>query len=218
MKKKIPINDSNEEKEEKEKIKNEEDSVSVDLSDEALEALKQEEDASKIEVPEEEAEEELDPLEAEKLKSAEYYDSLLRLKAEFENYKKRMEKEKIRFSTYAKESVLLKFLTTLDNLERSLNVEGSDKQTLQKIVEGVSLIHKELSDRLKEEGVERIETVGKKFDPYFQEALTVINSHDHENDTVIEEVTPGYTFNGNVLRPAKVVVAKNDNKKKIIEI
>ena len=223
MIKKIPINDSKEEKgKEEKKVKiPKENSVSVDLSPEAIKASKKEEIPSEDnggEVSIGKEEEELDPLEAEKKKAAEYYDSLLRLKAEFENYKKRMEKERIRFSTYAKESVLLKFLPTLDNLERSLSVTGKDKETLKKIVEGVSLIYKELRDRLKEDGVERMEVVGKKFDPYSQEALTAINSPDHENDTVIEEITPGYTISGNVLRPAKVVVAKNDPDKKIIEV
>jgi len=221
----IPLKDREEEKEE-EKINDIEDSVSVEISPEAIKASKkgshpEGEDVEKEESAEKEdalEKEELDPREAERKKAAEYYDSLLRLKAEFENYKKRMEKERMRFAAFAKESVLLKYLPTLDNLERSLSVEGKDKkETLKKIVEGVELIYKELRDRLKEDGVERMEVIGKKFDPYCQEALTVINSPDHENDTVIEEITPGYTLNGNVLRPAKVVVAKNDSDKKIIE-
>ncbi|MBU1627821.1 nucleotide exchange factor GrpE [bacterium] len=222
MSKNIPINDANKDKENKEEINNigEEDSISVDLSPEAIEALKKEaaipEEETVSEENEASKEEKADPLEVEKKKAAEYYDSLLRLKAEFENYKKRMEKERIRFSVYAKESILLKFLPTLDNLERSLKVEGEDKHILKKIVEGIELIYNELKARLKEEGVERMETIGKKFDPYTHEALTVLPSPKHENDTIIEEITPGYTLNGNVIRPAKVIVAKNDTEKKII--
>lgn len=198
--------------------------IKVELSSEGIKAAKEDEinvkagsdeDAGEkdVESPAEGAKEDnlSVQLEEEKKKSSELYENMLRLKAEFENYKKRMERERVKYAAYAKESVLLRFLPTLDNLERSLAYEGDNLDTLKSIVEGVSIICKDLKEKLKEDGIERMDVVGKKFSPFFHEAISVVKTDEYDNETIINEVTPGYTINGNVLRPAKVIVAKNEH-------
>ncbi len=132
-----------------------------------------------------------------------YRDKIQRIQADFENYKKRSEKERLEFVKYANEGLILKVLEAYEDLERALEVE-EDKN----LREGVELIYKKMTKILEEEGVEEIETEHQKFDPYKHEALMTENNEDYENNEIIQDLQKGYTLNSKVIRYSKVKVCK----------
>ena len=138
-------------------------------------------------------------------------DSFLREKAELENFKKRLTKEKDDFVQFANERLLQELIQIEDNLERALEVPNA---TLESLKEGVEMIQKQFSTFLKNQKVEPIEAIGKAFDPTLHEVLNQQESEEHEENTVVEEYSKGYTLNGRILRPAKVVISKKPAEKK----
>ncbi|MCD6093391.1 MAG: nucleotide exchange factor GrpE [Candidatus Omnitrophica bacterium] len=139
-------------------------------------------------------------------KLAECTDSLLRLRAEFENSRKRLEREKAEFVKYANYELIRELLVVLDNFEHALkSLGGHDK----KVVEGIEIIYNQFRNILEKEGLERIKTKGEKFDPRIHHAVMQEESSEHSEDTVIEEIQPGYRFRGKLIRAAMVKVAKN---------
>nr|MBF0221135.1 nucleotide exchange factor GrpE [Desulfobulbaceae bacterium] len=142
-----------------------------------------------------------------KADNTECQDKLLRLAAEFENYKKRMIRDKQTALKYAEENILKDLLPVLDNLERAMNQEGatSDVNTL---LEGVDLTLKGLLATIKKYGLEPIESVGKPFDPNLHEALVMEASDEVPAQCVLREFEKGYYFKERLLRAAKVVVSK----------
>jgi molecular chaperone GrpE len=137
-----------------------------------------------------------------------YYDKYLRAAAEFENAKKRMERERADLLRYANEGFLLEFLPILDNLETAERhiKEAKDFKAVQ---EGVDMIQAQIQKFLKEIGIERIKTVGEKFDPHLHEPMETVESQDDNQDgLVVAELKPGYKFNGRLLRPAAVRIGK----------
>jgi len=151
----------------------------------------------------------------EKAKEAErLYDRLLRLQAEFENYKKRVAREREEFIKFANESLLLEMLPVLDNLERALHLAHSGIGP-ESLLEGVELTLRLFHATLERAGVKTIECVGQTFDPHFHEALLTVPPEagtDHDEDVVVEEIRRGYVLEGRVLRPAQVKVAKGSRK------
>ena len=138
-------------------------------------------------------------------------DTFLREKAELENFKKRLTKEKDDFVQFANERLLQELIQIEDNLERALEVPNA---TLESLKEGVEMIQKQFSTFLKNQKVEPIEAIGKDFDPTLHEVLNQQESEEHEENTVIDEYSKGYTLNGRILRPAKVVISKKPAEKK----
>ena len=138
-------------------------------------------------------------------------DTFLREKAELENFKKRLTKEKDDFVQFANERLLQELIQIEDNLERALEVPNA---TLESLKEGVEMIQKQFSTFLKNQKVEPIKAIGKAFDPTLHEVLNQQESEEHEENTVIEEYSKGYTLNGRILRPAKVVISKKPAEKK----
>lgn len=136
-------------------------------------------------------------------KMAELTDDIKRVQAEFENFKKRCDKENAQFRDYAKSDVVKKFLVVLDSFEMALMNTEDHKE----FVKGVELIYSQLYTLLKEEGLEHIPAEGKKFDPYLHEVMLSEES-DEEEDTIIDELQKGYKLKGRVLRHSKVKVAK----------
>ncbi len=134
---------------------------------------------------------------------SQYKDKMQRMQADFENYKKRSEKEKREFVKYANEGLILKVLEAYEDLERALEVK-EDKN----LREGVELIYKKMTKILEDEGVEAIETEHQKFDPYKHEALMTENNEDYENNEIIQDLQKGYTLNSKVIRYSKVKVCK----------
>lgn len=152
-------------------------------------------------------------LEKQKKLASEYLNDLQRLQAEFENYKKRVCREKEDFIKYANEQLILKILDVIDNFERAIKF-SEDKHKTRDLVGGMKLIQKQLQDILSDVGVEPIEAIGKCFDPHKHEALMQVNSNDHPEDTVIEEVQKGYSLGDKVIRPSRV---KTSKKKEVIQ-
>ncbi len=133
----------------------------------------------------------------------EYVKDLQRVQAEFENYVKRVNKEKEQIMHYTKESMVLKFLEVLDNFERALSIEDANIEQLKK---GIDLIHKQFQKTIFDEGVKSFDSLDEPFDPEKHEAM-MFEEHDTENK-VIEEFQKGYLYHDRILRPAKVKVSK----------
>ena len=148
--------------------------------------------------------------EALKAKCAEaeaYQDKYLRAHAEFENAKKRLEKEKIDFVKYANEGFLYEFLPIVDNLEIA-EKHIKEAKDFKAVREGVDMIQVQIQEFLKNAGIERMKTVGEKFDPHLHEAVETEESKDKEDGLIVAELKPGYKFNGKLLRPASVKIVK----------
>ncbi len=142
----------------------------------------------------------------EQLKHAQ--DQSLRALAEYENTKKRLQREKEEFAKYAAETVIRERLPILDGLAQALVAvdKGSDPEAITK---GVHLIYRQLLGVLEKEGVKRIATIGERFDPHLHEAVAHVPADAHQAEgTIVEEVHVGYTMHGKVIRPAMVKVAQ----------
>lgn len=149
--------------------------------------------------------------EALKSKSAErddFCDKYVRAAADFENARKRLEKDKGEFLKFANETLLLEFLPILDNLEIA-EKHIKEAKDFEAVRQGVDMIQSQIQKFLKDIGVERVKTVGEKFDPNIHEAIEVEDSKDDAGDgMVIAELKAGYRLNGRLLRPASVKIAK----------
>ena len=144
-------------------------------------------------------------------KSEECLDRLLRLQADFDNYKKRLEKEKAEFVKFANEGLIAEILKILDDFERAVEA-GKTRHDFDILYKGVEMINKDLKDFLKEEGIREIEAIGKPFNPHEHEAIMQEETDAYPEGHVIEELQKGYTFNGRIIRPAKVKVTKKPGK------
>lgn len=139
--------------------------------------------------------------------AAELRERLLRLQAEFENYKKRQSRERGEQRRNVQIGILKEFLPSLDNLERA--VEHGDVSDPGKIVEGVQLVLKQLKENFTQFGVTRMESRGEMFDPHVHEAMSRVDTDgDPPDGTVVEVYQEGYLLDGRVVRPAMVGVAK----------
>jgi molecular chaperone GrpE len=142
--------------------------------------------------------------------SAEWQERFLRKAAEFENFRKRTDKEKADSAIRVKSSLLQEFLPIVDAFERALESMDQGKGVLNELDqyhEGVELLYKQLLDTLGRVGVVPIESEGQPFDPHLHEALSRKENPDYEEDTVIQELRRGYLFKDRLLRPAQVIVA-----------
>ena len=151
----------------------------------------------------------IDTLAAEK---AALYDQLLRRQAEFENYRRRLDRERSETHQKARADLLLELLPVLDNFERalaSLQTSGADAAGLR---HGVELIHRQFRDALTKFGLQPVEALGQTFDPHLHEAVTIEATDEHKENTVIEEFERGYKLGDRLLRPAKVKVASSPDR------
>jgi len=130
-----------------------------------------------------------------------------RLTADFENYKKRTEKERTSLRTGAREELIKKFLEVSDNLDRALAASEKTSDPTS-VASGVALIADQMHAILSEEGVDAICAEGENFDPALHEAVTVEHSDHHPEGTVIEELQRGYKLKDKTIRPTKVKVSK----------
>lgn len=161
------------------------------------------------------AEEKKEPTPPEKLQaqldektreSSEYFDKWLRLRAEMENFKKRMQKEKADHLRFGNEDLLKALLPILDNLNRAID-HGKNGRENSSLLAGVEMIHKELLNILERFGVKPIQAAGEVFDPEKHEAISQEES-DLEANRVVAAVQNGYLYHDRLLRPAKVIVSK----------
>jgi molecular chaperone GrpE len=138
------------------------------------------------------------------------YDRLLRKQAEFENYKKRIDREKSEFLQFASADLMKELLNALDSFDLALK-NAATKSDAQSMLRGFELIYKQLQDTLTRFGLKPIDAKGKTFDPNFHQAVSTQPTNEIEENTVIDEMRKGYLLNGRLLRPAMVsVAAKKD--------
>lgn len=134
-------------------------------------------------------------------------DRLLRTAAEFDNYRKRVERERREASEYAAADVLSELLPIIDNFDRALQAPaGPETDAFRK---GIELIHRQMLELLRKRGVKPIDALGADFDPNFHEAVVHETSSDHREGEVMQELQRGYTLGDRLLRPAMVKVAKS---------
>ena len=146
-------------------------------------------------------------LESKEEEAKETYDRLLRVSADFENYKKRSTREMEEFRRYANQSLLKEMLSVVDNLELAINSSNDEKETDKNLIEGLNLTLNEILRVLEKFNVKPIEAQGQTFDPAFHEAVMREETDDFPEKTVISELQKGYLIHDRLLRPAMVVVA-----------
>jgi molecular chaperone GrpE len=154
--------------------------------------------------------EQLTELKEKAVKADENWERLLRLTADFENYKKRATREKQEAIKYANENVLQKLVPVLDNFDMAVsatqNAQGDAVQSLQT---GINMIHQQLKSALVESGLEEVEAAGKPFDPNLHEAVSQQETTEAPEGQVVQQLRKGYRFRDRLLRPATVIVAKH---------
>jgi len=131
------------------------------------------------------------------------YDRLLRKQAEFENFRKRMERERAEFVQSASADLMKELLNALDSFDLAIINSAADEQTTQ----GFKLIYKQLLDTMGRFGLKAIEAKGQKFDPNYHQAVTTTPTDKVAENTILDELRKGYLLNGRLLRPAMVNVA-----------
>jgi molecular chaperone GrpE len=136
-----------------------------------------------------------------------YYDRLLRKTAEFDNYRKRTDRERIQLSEAAAADLIEELLPIVDDMERALKADAGSEAT-EAIRRGVELIHKQLLETLRKRGVKPIESLGVDFDPHFHQAVAHEPADGRREGEVVEEFSRGYMLGDRLLRPAMVKVAK----------
>ncbi len=149
-----------------------------------------------------------DPLAAAKQEAADYYDRLLRLSAEFDNYKKRSNRELAEFRKFSNEQIIKDLLGVIDNLERALSSAVDQEGCSKPIAEGVELTLKEILKILEKYGVTAIAAQGETFDPTYHQAVMQQETADQPPNTVIQELQKGYLLHNRLLRPSMVTVSK----------
>ncbi len=140
-----------------------------------------------------------------------YQDKYIRLAAEFENYKRRAQRDQSDAIRYANESLLKSLLSTIDNLERAIQ-SGKDAGTSGPLLDGVELTHKQLIETVGKLGVRQVSSTGGNFDPNIHQAVAHVESETAEPNTVVEEFQKGYFLHDRILRPAMVTVAKEKSE------
>ncbi|MDE2027225.1 MAG: nucleotide exchange factor GrpE [Candidatus Omnitrophica bacterium] len=158
------------------------------------------------------AQSEAPPPEQPKASQAEdYKDKYVRLLAEFDNMRKRHERERQELIKYAHEEVIIECLKLYDDLERSLSAFKAREDTDANLVKGLEMVYNRMKDLMTKYEVRPIEAKGKPFDPHTQEILLQQETAEFPDGIVMEELEKGYTLGGRVVRTAKVKVAKNAN-------
>lgn len=173
-------NSTEENVEQKTEEQQEQEDLDIDQLKEELEALRKEKDA--------------------------HYNRLLRVQAEYDNFKKRTQREREADHKYKAQDLVNDLLPVLDNFERALQVEKTEATS--SLIDGISMVHRQLMDALKNNGVEIIETEGKEFDPNLHHAVMQVEDESYESNYIVEELQKGYMLKDRVIRPAMVKVNK----------
>ncbi|MDH5451121.1 MAG: nucleotide exchange factor GrpE [Candidatus Bathyarchaeota archaeon] len=145
-------------------------------------------------------------LKEEREKSTDYLNRLRYLQADFENYRKRMEKEIRETFQVSNEKLIVSLLNVIDELELALS-SGRETENKQALLEGVEMTLKKMYSTLEQEGLTKIEAVGKSFDPNLHEVMMVVPTNEHKENMIIEEVRKGYLLKDKVIRTSIVKVA-----------
>jgi molecular chaperone GrpE len=135
-----------------------------------------------------------------------YLKHLQRLQADFDNYRKRIQKEKAQLRDFMVQDILTSLLDVIDNMDRALHPDN-DTQDVDSYRQGVEMVFQQFINILKDQGLTRVVTDGKVFDPRFHEAIGQIETDEHEPGTIISEFLPGYAINERIIRAPKVQIA-----------
>ncbi len=191
----------------KEKLKNKDENIKETEAAEEQDTIEKDEEN---EIPEIEMEEvkETDVTAELEAKVNELEDKLLRKAAEFENYKRRTENDQFNLLSFAAESFITKILPVIDDFERSLD-HISDAESAEAIKDGIMLVYDKLIKILDEQGVKKIDSVGKPFNVDYHDALMQVKDDTVPAHTVLEEVEKGYMYKHKVIRHAKVIVSED---------
>lgn len=189
----------NEDAENEKDYDSDEEDLTADSSDQEQEEI--DDDQEKVNIAE--LKEKIEKLSEEK---EEIFERMLRIQAEYENYKKRTEKERIKERKYKAEDLAKELLPVLDNFERALQTEQTEET--KGIMEGITMVYNQLLDAMKSQGIEAIEAEGKPFDPNFHHAVMQTEDENEASNIVIEELQKGYILNDRVIRPSMVKVNK----------
>lgn len=146
-------------------------------------------------------------IEALKKERDDLFDRLLRKQAEFENYRKRMDREKAEYVQFASADLVKELLNALDSFDLAIRNAAAEGKSGANMLRGFELIYKQIQDTLTRFGLKPLEVKGKKFDPNFHQAVSTKATNEAEENTVVEEMRKGYTLNGRLLRPAMVTVS-----------
>lgn len=146
-------------------------------------------------------------LEEERKRADENYNKYLRVQADFENFRRRTRSEKEELSRYASRSVLEKLLPFFDNFERALAASRENKD-FDALVKGLDMVHKQLLQVMEQEELKPIEAVGQPFNPEYHQAVMQVETEEHEEGIVVEELQKGYMLKDKVIRPSMVKVSK----------
>ena len=177
---------------------------------ENLETSEQTEEQTEVEAQEETTE--VDPLEAAQAEASEYKDKYLRAHADFENSKRRLEKDKMNAVSYANESFAKDILAVIDSFENALaSIEGADEENssevLKQMKEGVNLNYEQLKKILEKNHIKEVDCSGE-FNPEVHQAIMQVESDEHEAGDVVQVMQKGYTIKDRILRPAMVSTCK----------
>jgi len=186
-------------KDSKEKLEEQEEKE-VNQASEGMDSAEQETVETVIE---EESENVVAKLQAE---VEEFQNKYLRLNADFQNFRKRSEKEKTDLFKYANEKLIVELLPLVDNMERAL--DHIDEENKASVVDGLKMIHKGFIDTLTKNGVEAIEAVGEEFDPQIHNAVMMEDSEEHDSNIIIDEFQKGYRLKEKVIRHSMVKVSQ----------
>ncbi len=147
-------------------------------------------------------------------KLADYTETLQRLQAEFENYKKRVDKERTKLLEFANAHLISDFLSIIDSFENAIQVvEKTEKYSKEDAVKGLKLLFQQTLDLMKRHGLKEIKSEGEKFNPEFHEAVLQESIAEKPDFLVLQEFQKGYLLNGKVLRHSKVLVNKHPEEK-----
>jgi molecular chaperone GrpE len=154
--------------------------------------------------------EQLGELKERAAKAEENWERLLRVSADFENYKKRAAREKHEAARHANEVLLQRLIPVLDSLDMALaSAQGAPDHAAQSLQAGIDMIHQQLRNALKETGLEEVNALGQPFDPNLHEAVSQQETKDAPEGQVVQQLRKGYRFRERLLRPATVIVAKS---------
>ncbi len=146
----------------------------------------------------------------------EYVNHLKRLQAEFDNFRKRTQRERAEMQQHLLQEIISRLLDVLDNLERSLHPDN-ETEDVQSYKTGIEMVFQQFVNLLKDYGLTKVVTEGEKFDPNFHEAVSQIQTNEYEPGTIVNEISPGYLLKDRVLRAPKVQVAAAPPEEKMEE-
>lgn len=136
----------------------------------------------------------------------ELQNKLLRAQADFDNFRRRARQEKEEFAKYASQKLLEQLIPVFDNFERAVSA-SKENQDLDSLAKGIDMIYRQMSQVLEQEGVKPIEAVGQPFNPEFHQAVMQVESEEHEEGIIVEELQKGYMLKEKVIRPSMVKVS-----------